>query len=133
MASPYWLTDLSTNFMEHARKELRTVNGVEVVLGSNAEVLQTVHNQSADIKAWKKGRVSPHPWRSFVHPLRLTNEAAVWKLPRTNINCTPIFKMRLDKERAMTGDRVWEIDTTHDLMVTEPQKTADMLLRLADV
>jgi pimeloyl-ACP methyl ester carboxylesterase len=126
------LYDLSTNFMEHARKEIRTVNGAEVVLGAQADVLRAVHNQSDAIKAWKKGRVSPHPWRSFVQPLRLVNEEAVWRLPRTNINCTPIFKMRLDKERAMTGERVWEIDTTHDLMVTEPRKTADMLLKLAN-
>ncbi len=31
------------------------------------------------------------------------------------------------------GDRVWELDTGHDLMITEPEKTAELLLRLADL
>ena len=35
-------------------------------------------------------------------------------------------------DRYHTGDRIWEIDTGHDLMITEPGRTAEMLLRLAD-
>jgi hypothetical protein len=31
------------------------------------------------------------------------------------------------------GERVWEIATGHDPMITEPQKVADMLLRLASI
>jgi hypothetical protein len=33
--------------------------------------------------------------------------------------------------RAFDADNVWEIDTGHDLMITEPAAVAEMLLRLA--
>jgi hypothetical protein len=33
--------------------------------------------------------------------------------------------------RARDAGRLWDIDTGHDLMITEPQAVADLLLRLA--
>ena len=33
---------------------------------------------------------------------------------------------------AVAAGRVWDVDTGHDLMTTEPQAVADLLLRLAD-
>ena len=54
-------------------------------------------------------------------------------LPRTNINCTETLSRRPPDVplAAFDADRVWEIDTGHDLMITEPQAVAEMLLRLA--
>jgi hypothetical protein len=51
----------------------------------------------------------------------------------TIINCTPTLKIRPKEtlHRALDAQRVWEIDTGHDLMITEPAKLAAMLLRLA--
>ena len=34
-------------------------------------------------------------------------------------------------ERARTQDRLWSIDTGHDLMITEPKFVADTLLEVA--
>jgi hypothetical protein len=34
-------------------------------------------------------------------------------------------------DRARTEGRLWDIDTGHDLMITEPQKVADALLEIA--
>ena len=55
------------------------------------------------------------------------------RIKRASINCTPTLSIRpADKlDRCFDADRVFEIDTGHDLMVTEPRKTADMLLELA--
>jgi hypothetical protein len=33
--------------------------------------------------------------------------------------------------RAKAEGRLWDIDTGHDLMITEPEKTADALLQVA--
>jgi hypothetical protein len=33
----------------------------------------------------------------------------------------------------MGAGRLWDIDTGHDLMITEPQAVADLLLRLASL
>ena len=34
-------------------------------------------------------------------------------------------------ERARAAGRLWEIDTGHDLMITEPRAVADALLQVA--
>jgi hypothetical protein len=34
-------------------------------------------------------------------------------------------------EKARTEGRLWDIDTGHDLMITEPKQTADALLEVA--
>jgi pimeloyl-ACP methyl ester carboxylesterase len=128
------LVDLSPELMALARRDARVENGVEVVLGPDTEATREVGSQDAEIRAWKAGRQTPHPWITFAQPLRLSNEAELARIPRTNINCTWTLKMR-PKElvgRALTADRVFEIDTTHDLMVTEPARVAEMLLSLAD-
>ena len=82
--------------------------------------------------AWVVERLTPQPWRTFAQPLRLTNEAALWKIPQTHIVCTSTLASR-DRARMdqLTQGRVWDIDTGHDLMITEPGKTADALLRVA--
>lgn len=127
------LVDLSPELMELARRDARMENGVEVVLGPQSQATRQVGSQDADIVGWKAGRQTAHPWITFAQPLRLNDEAAVARIPRTNINCTSTLRIRpKDKvQRALTADRVWEIDTTHDLMITEPQKVAEMLLSLA--
>ena len=53
-------------------------------------------------------------------------------LPRTVINCPSTLAKRVGESLARyhVGDRVWQLDTGHDLMITEPEKTAEMLLRL---
>jgi pimeloyl-ACP methyl ester carboxylesterase len=127
------LVDLSPDLMALARQDARIENGVEVVLGPDTEASRKVGSQDAEIAAWKGGRQTPHPWISFAQPLRLANEAALAKIPRTNINCTSTLALRpKDKlQRALTADRLFEIDTTHDLMITEPARVAEMLLSLA--
>ena len=55
------------------------------------------------------------------------------RIPFTNINASWSFKVRPPEsaKRASEGDRVWEIDGGHDLMITEPEAVAEMLLRVA--
>jgi pimeloyl-ACP methyl ester carboxylesterase len=83
--------------------------------------------------AWMQARMAPHPWKSMLQPLRLTNEAAVARIPRTSVICSnPGLDGWPRGDRPFRADRVWEIDTSHDLMMTKPQDVAEMLLRLAD-
>jgi hypothetical protein len=64
--------------------------------------------------------------------LQLENEAAVRRLPRTDINCSARVREYDERRKAELREatRAWEIDTGHDLMVTEPEKLTEMLLRL---
>ena len=80
-----------------------------------------------------KSRLHMHPWRCYTQKLRLQNDAALRRLPRTDINCSARVREYDERRKAelREADRAWEIDTGHDIMVTEPEKLAEMLLRLA--
>jgi pimeloyl-ACP methyl ester carboxylesterase len=86
----------------------------------------------ADV-AWTDARLTPHPWKTYDQKLRLVNGDAAKRVRRTNINCTQ--SLRSSEERAIfrqtEGDRNFEIDTGHDLMITEPRAVAEMLLEVA--
>ncbi len=78
--------------------------------------------------AWARTRLSPQPWKTFEQKLRLTNEAAMRAIPESHIICSitkPGRDMALLQHRAQ--GRVWDIDTGHDLMITEPGWVADKL------
>ena len=63
----------------------------------------------------------------------LENEDALWAIPQFHIVCTSTLATR-DAElmaRARAEGRLWDIDTGHDLMITEPEAVAELLLRLA--
>jgi hypothetical protein len=63
--------------------------------------------------------------------LVLTNEAAMRAIPESHIICTTTIPGRdMELLRARSQGRIWDIDTGHDLMITEPEWTA---ARLEDV
>ena len=119
--------------MKVAYEEVRTVDGVEVVLGPDSKTNPFLGVTDPEQLAWMTPKLTPHPWKCFSQPISLSNEAAVRALPRASINCTPTLKAKPPETRAeaLDADRVWEIDTGHDLMITEPEATAAMLLELA--
>lgn len=109
----------------------RAVNGVELV-GFPEQMPPQFFGitDPADV-AFTAARLRGHPWACYTQPLRLANEAAMRAIPESHIICTsttPGRAMDLLRERA--AGRVWDIDTGHDLMITEPEWTA---ARLEDV
>jgi pimeloyl-ACP methyl ester carboxylesterase len=127
------LCDNAPEPMAFTKSGLRVVDGVELVLWPD-EISPTFFGitDPADV-AWAAARLTPHPWKCFAQKLVLRDEAAVRRIPRTNINCTQSLERSNDaaRQRQMDGEHAWEIDTGHDLMITEPGKVADMLLELA--
>jgi pimeloyl-ACP methyl ester carboxylesterase len=127
------LVDVAKAAMDATRAGARVVDGIELVLWPGTDPLNYYGVTDPDDIAWMKPKLTPHPWKCFEQPLRLSNGAAVQEIPRTIINCTSTMRMRDPgrMKRAVAADRVWEIDTGHDLMITEPQAVAEMLLRVA--
>lgn len=128
------LVDVAGPVIEAVRPLGTTVDGIELVLlpGPDAGLLYGV-TDPADL-AWMAARLTPHPWRCFEQPLRLTNEAELWSIPQYHIVCTSTLPTR-DRglvERARAEHRLWTIDTGHDLMITEPRRVADALLEVAE-
>ena len=128
------LRDTAPDFMDNVRKTTRIVNGAELMNAPPSLEFVELMGVTAphDIK-WMMERLTPHPWKCCEQALRLVNERLTRNIPYTNINASwsvkylePVFK-----QRALEGDRVWEIATGHDIMITEPEALAQMLLKLA--
>jgi pimeloyl-ACP methyl ester carboxylesterase len=127
------LVDVSGPIIEAVRPMGTVVDGMELVLlpGPDAGLLYGV-TDPADL-AWMTDRLTGHPWVCFEQRLELTDEDALWAIPQYHIVCTSTLATR-DPElmaRARAEGRLWDIDTGHDLMLTEPERTAEALLQVA--
>jgi len=127
------LVDVAGPVINAVRPMGEVRDGVELVLlpAPDAGLLYGVTDP--DDLAWMAERLSGHPWQCFEEPLVLTDEDALWAIPQYHIVCSDTVPTR---DRALIGKaraegRLWEIDTGHDLMITEPELTAKALLEVA--
>jgi pimeloyl-ACP methyl ester carboxylesterase len=127
------LVDVAGPIIESTRPSGQVVEGVELVLLPFPEAGRFYGVTDPDDVAWMADRLTGHPWRCFEQPLRLTNEAALGAIPQYHIVCTSTLATRDPElmEKARADGRLWEIDTGHDLMITEPVAVADALLEVA--
>jgi pimeloyl-ACP methyl ester carboxylesterase len=127
------LVDVAGPVIESVRPSGEMRDGVELVLlpapGAGAFYGVT---DPADL-AWMDARLTGHPWRCFEQRLELENEALLWSIPQYHIVCTSTVATR-DPElmaKARVDGRLWDIDTGHDLMITEPEWVAAALIDVA--
>jgi len=126
------LVDVAGPLMLAARTGGRVVDGVELVLYPGEDPMHFFGLKDPQQIAWIKPKLTPHPWKCFEQKLWLTNEAAMRRIPQTHIVCTSTLRGRdVALLKASSDGRVWDIDTGHDLMISEPEAVAEMLLRLA--
>jgi pimeloyl-ACP methyl ester carboxylesterase len=86
--------------------------------------------EPADVD-WLTPRLTPHPWKTYTDPLRLTGAAD--RVPAAFIECVSwmrVFQSQAERARAK-GWPVHELPTGHEAMVTAPRDLADVLLELA--
>lgn len=127
------LVDVAGPIIEATRPLGEVVDGVELVLLPSPEAGLFYGVTDPDDVAWMADKLTGHPWKCFEQPLRLTNEAALWAIPQYHIVCTSTMATRSPElmEQARAAGQLWEIDTGHDLMITEPEAVADALLQVA--
>ncbi len=127
------LVDVAGPIIEATRPAGEVVDGVELVLLPSPEAGLFYGVTDPDDVAWMAERLTGHPWRCFEQPLNLTNEAELWAIPQYHIVCTSTLATRDPElmEQARAANRLWAIDTGHDLMITEPEAVADALLQVA--
>ena len=80
---------------------------------------------------WLTPRLTPHPWKTYTDPLRLTGAADA--VPAAFVECTDwmrVFAAQADRARAL-GWPVHEIATGHEAMVTAPGELAAVLTEIA--
>jgi pimeloyl-ACP methyl ester carboxylesterase len=126
------LVDIAPAMMAAARADSRIVDGVEMCLYPDDATLGYYGVFDPDRLEWMKARLTPHPWKCFDQPLRLTNEAALTRIPQSHL-CTTLFMRFRDVDglRRKANGRLWDLDTGHDMMISEPRWVADKLLLLA--
>jgi len=127
------------SLLEHAEASIgptrqlgKIVDGVELVMPPEIMGPEVFGVVDPVQNAWAKTRLTWQPWKCFEQKLILTNEAAMRAIPESHLICTitkPGRDMALLHERA--NGRVWDIDTGHDLMITEPDWVAEKLLLIA--
>jgi pimeloyl-ACP methyl ester carboxylesterase len=127
------LVDVAGPVINAVRPMGQVVDGIELVLlpAPDAGLLYGV-TDPGDL-AWMAERLTGHPWKCFEQPLELQNEHALWAIPQYHVICSSTLPTR-DKtlmNQARAEGRLFEIDTGHDLMITEPGRTADALLQVA--
>jgi len=127
------LVDVAGPIIEAVRPDGEIVDGVELVLLPSPEAGMFYGVTDPADLAWMADRLTGHPWRCFEQPLDLTNEEALWSIPRFHIVCTSTIATRDVQlmEEARSEGRLWDIDTGHDLMITEPARLSDALLEVA--
>lgn len=117
--------------IDQTRHGLWTENGVELVMKPTPGMAAFFGIHDPQLAEWTDVRLSPQPWACFAQKLHLRNEAEMRVIPESHLICTSTLPGRaMDLIRERAPGRVWDIDTGHDLMITEPDWVAD---RLEDV
>ncbi len=121
--------------MDAARASAQVVDGVELVLFPGTEPMPNYGVTDPEAIAWMSERLTPTRscasssrcgWRTRRRcgRSRRPTSCARWTLPSRD-------PARMAS--AAEAGRVRDVDTGHDLMITEPKAVADLLLRVADV
>ena len=117
--------------IEPLRQTMRVIDGVELVGFPEQLPPHFFGITDPQDAAFTSARLGPQPWATYTQPLVLTNEAAMRAIPESHIICSVTAVGRdMDLLRQRADGRVWDIDTGHDLMITQPDWTA---ARLEDV
>ena len=127
------LVDVTHGHIEFIRPHGEVIDGVEMVLLPAPDAALLYGVTDPDDVAWMADRLTGHPWRCFEQKLVLSDEATLAAIPQFHIVCTSTLLTR-DAElmaEAKAEGRLWDIDTGHDLMITEPEATARALLEVA--
>ena len=129
------LVDVAGPIIESTRPMGAVVDGVELVLLPAPGAAAFYGVTDPDDLQWMDERLTGHPWRCFEQKLELTNEDALWAIPQYHVVCTSTLLTRDPAlmDRARAEGRLWDIDTGHDLMITEPDQVTKALLDVAEL
>ncbi|WP_159982740.1 MULTISPECIES: alpha/beta hydrolase [unclassified Novosphingobium] len=123
------LHDHAFAMIDPLRPGMYIVDGVELVMKPDPAFAGFFGIHDPILAEWTNSRLTPQPWKCFTQKLHLTNEQRMRAVPETHIICTStIFGRDMAILTNRSEGRVWDIDTGHDLMLTEPAWVADRLL-----
>jgi pimeloyl-ACP methyl ester carboxylesterase len=129
------LVDVAGEVILAARDTARVIDGIELVLFPGKDPMGFFGVTDPAQIAWMKPKLTPHPWKCFDTKLVLNNEEEMRKIPQSFILSSVQIDLINDEMRAglmaLCEGRLWEIVTGHDLMISEPEATADALHQIS--
>lgn len=127
------LCDASPGGLAVFEAAMQKQDGVPLTLFPDEALLAAFGLVEPADAAWAMQHLTPHPTRCFLDRLDIADEAALAAIPRTSVDCVETLARRGPeiRARAKAADRCYEIDTGHDLMISEPVRTAEILLEIA--
>jgi pimeloyl-ACP methyl ester carboxylesterase len=126
------LVDVAGPMMLAARQMGQVIDGIELVLIPTPGFGAFYGVTDPALLRWMDARLTPHPWKCFEQKLVLANEQALAAIPQSHIICSATMLGRdIEALKANSDGRVWDVDTGHDLMITEPARVTDHLLKIA--
>ncbi len=129
------LDDVAGHVIQEARATGQMVDGMELVLYPGKDPMHFYGVTDPQQIAWMEPKLTPHPWKCFEQKLFFQNEEVMRDIPQSFVT-TNVQKDLLNDElraavREMTNGRFWEVDTGHDLMISEPEQLAEILAAIA--
>ncbi len=111
------------------------MDGIEVNLVPGRETLDFLGLTDEDDVAFAKDKLTPHPYKSFTDKLVLQDPNVMDTVGKMDIytgkTLDGLLKMHIVTSEEAQNSMV--IDTGHDLMITEPELTTQMLLKAAEL
>ncbi len=114
--------------IDQTRQGMWVEDGVELVMKPEPFYAGFFGIHDPALADWTNARLTPQPWACFAQKLVLRGEAAMRAIPESHLICTETIPGRdMARLTANSQGRVWNIDTGHDLMLTEPEWVAGHL------
>ncbi len=123
---------------ENGQSMFSIIGGLEAQFKRNADAKGMVPSWAPEDfgvtdlsdKAWMKSRLTPMPILTHQEKLDALKMNAK-KLPRYFIHCTQFGLGDFAEKIRREGGIVFDLDTGHDAMITEPEKLSTILARIA--
>ena len=127
------LADVAEGPIAALSRNVETLGGIDLCLFPTPDLLPYWGVTDPAVLEWMVVKLTPHPWKSFLDPIRIPNIEAAQSIPTSHL-ISPLAAMGwdLDALTDLAHGRVWTRDTGHAMMLTEPGWVADRLAATAE-
>lgn len=127
------LYDVARPMMEMARSTGQVINGIELVTIPAPGAAAFYGITDPQDQSWADERLSAQPWKCFEQKVHIADLAGYSAIPQYHVICTDTLPGRDPAliEAARAAGRLWILETGHDMMITEPDRTTEILQAVA--